>query len=105
MLRDIQTAQITNMPAIIELKNVSRTYKLGDEVLNALNNVSFDVNQGEFIAITGPSGSGKSTLANIIGGLDRPTAGSVSVDGIDLSHARDGKLSEYRNQHIGFVFQ
>jgi len=93
------------MPAIIEIKGVTRTYKLGDEILNALDNVSFSVNAGEFVAITGPSGSGKSTLANIIGGLDKPNSGTISVDGNDLSHTRDNKLSDYRNEHIGFVFQ
>lgn len=93
------------MPAIIELKNVARTYKLGDETLNALAGISLNVNAGEFLAITGPSGSGKSTLANIIGGLDRPSSGTVIVDGDDLSKARDSKLSGYRNKHIGFVFQ
>lgn len=93
------------MPAIIELKNISKTYKLGDETLNALDGVSFSVNSGEFIAITGPSGSGKSTLANIIGGLDRPSSGSVEVDGNDLSRSKDSDLSAYRNKHIGFVFQ
>jgi putative ABC transport system ATP-binding protein len=90
---------------IIELKNLTRTYKLGDEVLNALNNVTCAIQAGEFVAITGPSGSGKTTLANIIGGLDRPTSGSVAVDGQDLSRARDRQLSDYRNRHIGFVFQ
>ena len=90
---------------IIELKSVTRTYKLGDETLKALDDVSFSVKPGEFIAITGPSGSGKSTLANVIGGLDTPTSGSVTVDGQDLSHTRDNKLSDYRNQHIGFIFQ
>jgi putative ABC transport system ATP-binding protein len=93
------------MAAIISLNTVTKTYHLGDEVLNALDGVSFSVNAGEFVAITGPSGSGKSTLANIIGGLDRPTAGTVVVDGSDLSHVRDRKLSDYRNHHIGFVFQ
>jgi putative ABC transport system ATP-binding protein len=93
------------MAALIELKNITKTYKLGDEVLNALDNVSFSVQPGDFVAITGPSGSGKSTLANIIGGLDKPTSGAVLVDGDDLAHVRDGKLSEYRNSHIGFVFQ
>ncbi|HSX44846.1 MAG TPA: ABC transporter ATP-binding protein [Candidatus Saccharimonadales bacterium] len=93
------------MAAIIELKNVTKTYKLGDETLNALDNVSFHVNEGEFIAITGPSGSGKSTLANIIGGLDHPNNGSVVVDGNELAKTRDSKLSTYRNQHVGFVFQ
>lgn len=94
------------MPSpLIELKNVTRTYHLGDETLNALDSVNLDIGAGEFVAITGPSGSGKSTLANIIGGLDRPTSGSVVVDGQDLSHIRDTKLSEYRNKYLGFVFQ
>lgn len=93
------------MAAVIELKGVKRTYKLGDEVLNALDNVSFSVNQGDFVAITGPSGSGKSTLANVIGGLDVPNEGTILVDGNDLSRVRDNTLSTYRNQHIGFVFQ
>jgi len=89
----------------IDLKNVSRSFKVGDETLNALDSVSLQINPGQFVAIMGPSGSGKSTLANIIGGLDSPTSGSVSVDGTDLSRVRDGKLSHYRNQYIGFVFQ
>jgi putative ABC transport system ATP-binding protein len=93
------------MPALIELKNITKTYHLGDEVLNALDGINFSVNAGDFVAITGPSGSGKSTLANIIGGLDRPTNGTIVVDGNDLSHVRDNKLSDYRNHNIGFVFQ
>lgn len=93
------------MESIIELRDVTKTYHLGGEILNALDNVSFKVNAGEFVAITGPSGSGKSTLANIIGGLDRPNGGSVIVDGNELAHINDSKLSAYRNQHIGFVFQ
>jgi putative ABC transport system ATP-binding protein len=93
------------MSAVIEIKNLTKTYKLGDEVLNALDNVTCTIESGEFVAITGPSGSGKSTLANIIGGLDRPTSGTVLVDGSDLSHVRDRQLSDYRNRHIGFVFQ
>jgi putative ABC transport system ATP-binding protein len=91
--------------AVIELKNVTRTYHLGDETLNALDNLSLNIRAGEFVAITGPSGSGKSTLANLIGGLDRPTSGTIVVDGSDLSHLHDAKLSAYRNHHIGFVFQ
>jgi putative ABC transport system ATP-binding protein len=93
------------MPAVIELKNLTKTYRLGDEELNALDNIDCNIQTGEFVAITGPSGSGKSTLANIIGGLDRPTSGTVVVDGQDLSHVRDRALSDYRNRHIGFVFQ
>jgi len=93
------------MAAVIELKNVTKTYQLGDETLNALDDIDCTIQAGEFIAITGPSGSGKSTLANIIGGLDRPTSGTITVDGINLSHVSDKELSDYRNRHIGFVFQ
>ncbi len=93
------------MPAVIELKSLTKTYRLGDEALNALDGIDCTIQAGEFVAITGPSGSGKSTLANIIGGLDKPTGGTVVVDGQDLSHVRDRALSDYRNRHIGFVFQ
>jgi len=93
------------MAAVIELKNLTKTYHLGDEALNALDGVECTINAGEFVAITGPSGSGKSTLANIIGGLDKPSSGTVVVDGNDLSHVYDRQLSDYRNHHIGFVFQ
>lgn len=93
------------MAAVIELKNITKTYKLGDETLNALDDVTCAIQAGEFVAITGPSGSGKSTLANIIGGLDQPTSGSVIVDGKDLAHVHDRELSDYRNSHIGFIFQ
>lgn len=93
------------MDSIIELKSVTKTYKLGDETLRALDDVTFSVNSGEFVAITGPSGSGKSTMANIIGGLDHPDSGSVVVGGFELAKTRDNKLSEYRNANVGFVFQ
>ncbi len=90
---------------VIELKDVTKTYKLGGEILNALDNVSLVIQQGDYVTLTGPSGSGKSTLANIIGGLDKPTSGTVLVDGKDLSQLHDAQLSDYRNHHIGFVFQ
>jgi len=104
MLRVIKRNPL-EMAAIIQLKNVTKTYHLGDETLNALDNVNLMVSAGEFVAITGPSGSGKSTLANIIGGLDKPSSGTVTVDEADLSHIRDKALSDYRNHHIGFIFQ
>lgn len=90
---------------MIECRGLVRTYALGDERINALDGVDLHVGAGEFLAISGPSGSGKSTLANVIGGLDRPDAGTVVVDGIDLSRAKDKELSAYRNSRIGFVFQ
>jgi putative ABC transport system ATP-binding protein len=90
---------------IIQLVNVNKTYKTGDEKLHVLNDVSLSIRSGEFIAIIGPSGSGKSTLANVIGGIDTFESGSVTVDGIPLAKARDRALSNYRNQKVGFVFQ
>ena len=89
----------------INLSRVTRTYTLGSEEFNALNQVDLKIANGDFVAITGPSGSGKSTLANIIGGLDKPTSGTVTVNGQDLSHLNDAALSAYRNKTIGFVFQ
>ena len=91
--------------AFIDCSKVTKVYRLGDEVVNALDGVTLTIERGEYVAIAGPSGSGKSTLANVIGGLDHPDSGTVTVDGIDLSRARDKQLSAYRNSHIGFVFQ
>ncbi|SMC27434.1 putative ABC transport system ATP-binding protein [Clostridium acidisoli DSM 12555] len=90
---------------MIEVKNVSKTYKMGKEVVTALNNVTVKINDSEFVAIVGPSGSGKSTLMHLVGGLDTPTAGSIYVDGKDISKLKDKDMSKYRNQTIGFVFQ
>jgi putative ABC transport system ATP-binding protein len=90
---------------LIKLNSVTKTYKLGDETIYALDNVNLEIEKGEFIAIIGPSGSGKSTLANIIGGLDTPSSGEVLVDGQSLAKAKDKDLSRYRNKKVGFIFQ
>jgi len=90
---------------MIELANVTRTYKMGSEEIHALDHVDLTIADGEFVAVTGPSGSGKSTLLHVIGGLDTPTAGSVIVDGQDLAQANDRELARFRNRRIGFVFQ
>jgi len=90
---------------IIQLRSVSRIYKMGKENLTALDNVNLDIGEGEFVAIMGPSGSGKSTLANIIGGLDKINSGTVLFDNQELNKLNDKKLSEYRNKKVGFVFQ
>lgn len=91
--------------ALIEIKNIVKTYKTGDDCFNALNGVSFSVEKGEFVAIMGTSGSGKSTCMNTLGTLDRPTSGSYYLDGVDVFSLNQEELSEIRNQKIGFVFQ
>lgn len=90
---------------IISIKNLSKIYQ--SEVLKtvALDNVSFEVQKGEYVAIMGPSGSGKSTLMHIIGALDKPTAGTYYLDGQNVSELDDDQLAEIRNQKIGFIFQ
>jgi putative ABC transport system ATP-binding protein len=90
---------------LIELKQVTKIYELGGEKIYALHNINLTIKNGEFLAIVGPSGSGKSTLANIIGGLDKPDAGDVVVDGTNIAKTSDTYLSKYRNKKIGFIFQ
>ena len=90
---------------MIEINEVSKVYKMGKEKVVALNNVSLKIDKGEFVAIIGPSGSGKSTLMHIVGGLDSPTSGTISIEGHDISRLKDKQLSKYRNEKIGFVFQ
>ncbi len=90
---------------MIELKNVQKVYKTGDETVTALKNINLTIQDGEFIAIVGPSGSGKSTLLHLIGGLDKISDGEILVDGKNLQKLKDKELSHYRNKEIGFVFQ
>src|SRR5256885_2309590 len=91
--------------ALVELRNVSKIYHLGGEEIRALDDVSLDVQSGEFISIIGPSGSGKSTLMHILGCLDGPTKGTFKLDGVEVQHASRTDLAHIRNQKIGFVFQ
>ena len=90
---------------IIELKEITKTYKRGEEDLHILRNISLSVAEGDFVAIIGPSGSGKSTLMNTIGLLDVPTSGSYTLDGVVTENMSDNDLAELRNQKIGFIFQ
>lgn len=91
--------------ALIELTNVTKRYKVGEQEILALNGIDLTIAQGEFAAIIGPSGSGKSTLMHLLGCLDTPSSGTMIIDGIDLSKASQNRLAEMRNQKIGFVFQ
>ena len=90
---------------VISVRNLVKTYIVGEVEVRALRGVSLDVERGEFLAVTGPSGSGKSTLMHILGCLDRPTSGEYLLDGRDVSHMTKDQLAEVRNRKIGFVFQ
>jgi len=91
--------------ALIELRNVTKRYRVGEQDIDALAGVDLDIDQGEFAAIIGPSGSGKSTLMHLLGCLDTPSTGTMKIDGVDVSRASGNKLAEMRNSKIGFVFQ
>lgn len=93
------------MNVMIEATKLTKVYQMGDEQVHALRGVSFAVHRKDFIAIMGPSGSGKSTMLHIIGCLDRPTAGELFIEGLNVQEAGGNKLAEIRNQKIGFVFQ
>lgn len=90
---------------IIETKNISRRYVMGEEIIDALKDISITVKKGEYVAFMGPSGSGKSTLMNIIGCLDTPSTGTYVLNGHDVSEMTENELAEIRNKEIGFVFQ
>jgi putative ABC transport system ATP-binding protein len=91
--------------ALVELHNVSKIYRLGEEEIRALDDVSLDIEAGEFISIIGPSGSGKSTLMHILGCLESPTKGTIQLDGVMIQNASARELAAIRNRKIGFVFQ
>jgi putative ABC transport system ATP-binding protein len=91
--------------ALIELKNVSKIYKIDKLEVKALDNIDLNCEQGEMLSIMGPSGSGKSTLMNLLGCLDRPTSGNYLLNNVDIGSLSDDKLAEIRNRYIGFVFQ
>lgn len=90
---------------ILEVQNLCKTYGKGEAQVRVLDNVSFSVGKGEFIAIVGESGSGKSTLLNVVGALDNPTSGKVLIDGKDIFSMPEKKLTVFRRQNIGFIFQ
>ncbi len=91
--------------AIVQFDNVSRIYTSGDHELRALDRVSFTLDEGKFVVILGPSGAGKSTLLNLLGGLDSPSEGKITVSGADISKLTDNELADYRASTVGFVFQ
>jgi len=91
--------------SLIQIREVSKTYKGGDEVVEALKNINLEITEGEFLALMGPSGSGKSTLLSILGGLNPPTSGKLIVDDIDVYSLAPERLADFRHEYVGFVFQ
>ena len=94
-----------NGTPVIQVRDVTKELPLGKTVVHALRGVNLDIQRGELVAIIGPSGSGKSTLLGLIGGLDTPSQGTVKIDGVDISHLNEDRLTEIRNEKIGFIFQ
>ena len=90
---------------MIDVAQLSKMYKMGEEIINALKSITLSIHKNEYVALMGPSGSGKSTLMNILGCLDSPTTGQYVLNGIDVSSMTDSELAEVRNKQIGFVFQ
>src|SRR5580693_409186 len=91
--------------SLIQIRGVEKTYKRAGEEIHVLQGLNLDVDKGEFVAFMGPSGSGKTTLLNLLGGLDVPTHGSITVAGDEITHMSGGKLTEWRARHVGFIFQ
>ena len=98
--------QVANKDSVVaRLRGVAKQYKRGNEVVPVLEKLDLDLPRGDFVALMGPSGSGKTTLLNLLGGLDRPTVGSVEVDGLAIDRLSDAALAKWRGTHVGFVFQ
>jgi len=93
------------MTALVSTRNLTKTYQRGPEKVEVLHGIDLDIAQGDFVALMGPSGSGKSTLLNLIGGLDTPTSGEISVGGTRIDRMGGGQLAQWRSDHVGFVFQ
>ena len=91
--------------SLIQVRGLDKTYRRGSEDIHVLQGLNLDVDKGDFVAFMGPSGSGKTTLLNLLGGLDVPTRGSVTVAGDEVTHMSRGKLTEWRARHVGFIFQ
>jgi putative ABC transport system ATP-binding protein len=101
----VSTEESSGSPAVFLAEGLSKTYRMGEVDVHALQDVNLVINRGEFIVLLGPSGSGKSTLLNILGGLDRPSSGKAHFAGHDLTEANEAELTRYRREHVGFVFQ
>ena len=92
-------------PTIVSLQHIVKSYRRGDQIVPVLNDVHFDIQEGEFLALMGPSGSGKSTLLNLIAGIDKPDSGAIAINSLDITKLSEGELADWRAENIGFIFQ
>ena len=92
-------------PPVIRIRGLSKSYQRGEQFIPVLEGLDLDVNQAEFIALMGPSGSGKSTLLNLIAGIDKPSAGTIEIGGVDIAGLSEGELADWRAANVGFIFQ
>ena len=90
---------------LVQARGIKKTFRRGSETINVLQGLDLDIPRGDFLALMGPSGSGKTTLLNLLGGLDRPTAGSIEIDGENIESMSSNHLARWRARHVGFVFQ
>src|SRR5258708_13122044 len=91
--------------SLVKVRGLNKTYSRGGEKIQVLQGLNLDVDKGDFVAFMGPSGSGKTTLLNLLGGLDVPSPGSITVDGAEITHMSGSKLTQWRAPHVGFIFQ
>jgi len=94
-----------NKVPIVEIKNLSKSYRRGNQIVPVLEDITFDIEEGEFLALMGPSGSGKSTLLNLIAGIDKPDSGIITVGGVDIAALSETELAQWRSTNVGFIFQ
>ncbi len=93
------------MSVIVEIANLRKSYRRGDQVVSVLEDINLNLERGEFVALMGPSGSGKSTLLNLIAGIDTPDSGKLEIEGVDITGMREAQLARWRAEHVGFIFQ
>ena len=99
------TEPTATLPSLIRLEGISKSYRRGAQVVSVLHDISFDIGEGEFLALMGPSGSGKSTLLNLLAGIDQPDSGHLFIGGTDIGTLSEADLADWRARHVGFIFQ